>query len=757
MLSRFLVGLLWFLLLSCARSPQAILTTDSGSDAGVSGVETDGGTACSPCDEGFELNEDNCLCTDIDECAIDNGGCAHVCANAPGTFSCVCNPGYALDADGYSCSDVNECAIDNGGCEQNCTNSAGGFACSCNDGFELNADGLTCTAINECAQNPCLNGGTCVDGEDSSTCECPEGYDGANCENDIDDCADEPCLNGGTCVDGVNSYTCNCLIGFTGTNCETNIDDCASEPCQNGGTCVDGIDAYTCNCPAGFTGTNCETNIDDCASEPCENGGTCVDDVDGYTCNCLTGFTGDHCETDIDDCVGEPCENGGICLDGINTYTCDCLDGFTGNNCETNVDDCDPNPCVNGTCADAVDAFDCTCDEGWTGLLCDEELPKGMTWSIVDSSITTTVQRVTCSVGGPSTATTTVYPPLMGYCNPDEILGLKCSGGPMDAYCESLGYTGGHVSGTEVCETGHQKGWWGPELNGCGFSAPDSWVQSVECYNTETGLGDGCDAYNGDTDCTTELPILCAIEPDTPQPNPDSSVIDDNNDWFGAHLGLTSPIAGTSLNSLADANAHCETELGQGYRMVEFHDGWAWSLWAYGEIDTDSRFWVDIDDQSNGTCFGSGDTTKGMTWGVADEVVVTRTDVRHASCTGDDCEPYEGDTYCSEALPMACLKPNSTGNIPSPNSIDMGDGGFHLWTHGATLQLTDPVVGDSFITKSDADAYCSTTFGSGYEMAEFHEPNQTGGWGWWAYGDVSDSERFWVWIHNQPDGRCFGE
>jgi hypothetical protein len=35
------------------------------------------------------------------------------------------------------CTDINECANNNGGCQQKCINNPGGFTCSCNTGFEL--------------------------------------------------------------------------------------------------------------------------------------------------------------------------------------------------------------------------------------------------------------------------------------------------------------------------------------------------------------------------------------------------------------------------------------------------------------------------------------------------------------------------------------------------------------------------------------------------------------------------------------------
>ena len=42
-------------------------------------------------------------------------------------------------------SDINECAVNNGGCTQICENLPGFFQCKCIRGFELQEDGKTCT------------------------------------------------------------------------------------------------------------------------------------------------------------------------------------------------------------------------------------------------------------------------------------------------------------------------------------------------------------------------------------------------------------------------------------------------------------------------------------------------------------------------------------------------------------------------------------------------------------------------------------
>lgn len=45
---------------------------------------------------------------DIDECAVENGGCKHNCINTGGSFECTCNTGYKLDTDGKSCTGLYE-------------------------------------------------------------------------------------------------------------------------------------------------------------------------------------------------------------------------------------------------------------------------------------------------------------------------------------------------------------------------------------------------------------------------------------------------------------------------------------------------------------------------------------------------------------------------------------------------------------------------------------------------------------------------
>lgn len=51
------------------------------------------------------------LFLDINECAVDNGGCTEVCENTDGSFFCACDGDEkALSSDGKSC--VGTCSFD---------------------------------------------------------------------------------------------------------------------------------------------------------------------------------------------------------------------------------------------------------------------------------------------------------------------------------------------------------------------------------------------------------------------------------------------------------------------------------------------------------------------------------------------------------------------------------------------------------------------------------------------------------------------
>ncbi len=50
-----------------------------------------------------------CIHTDINECALDKGGCDHKCVNRGGSFHCECKNGFTLLSDGKTCVEGMQC------------------------------------------------------------------------------------------------------------------------------------------------------------------------------------------------------------------------------------------------------------------------------------------------------------------------------------------------------------------------------------------------------------------------------------------------------------------------------------------------------------------------------------------------------------------------------------------------------------------------------------------------------------------------
>jgi hypothetical protein len=139
---------------------------------------------------------------------------------------------------------------------------------------------------------------------------------------------------------------------------------------------------------------------------------------------------------------------------------------------------------------------------------------------------------------------------------------------------------------------------------------------------------------------------------------------------------------------------------------------------------------------------------KGMTWQV--DLPTNLTGTIDVGCNGPACDPHQGDTPCTEELPILCIRKQGTGfPLPKPASVSDTDQ-YHKWSGGVvgTTRATVPPK-----TRTAANALCSKEFGQNWRVAEFHD-----GWGWHfqAYGGVGDPKgRFWVDISDQPGALCW--
>lgn len=135
----------------------------------------------------------------------------------------------------------------------------------------------------------------------------------------------------------------------------------------------------------------------------------------------------------------------------------------------------------------------------------------------------------------------------------------------------------------------------------------------------------------------------------------------------------------------------------------------------------------------------------GMTWTVLGQ----QNGYVHVG-TDSQTNVYSGDTTIDQALPILCLLVDYRA---APGDIPFNF--YHGWARGA-VQVTPPIRGTMLTSQWDGDTICASTFGSAWRMAEFHDGyygmdfSASGGWAYWAAGQITPGTRFWAAINDQP-------
>ena len=177
-------------------------------------------------------------------------------------------------------------------------------------------------------------------------------------------------------------------------------------------------------------------------------------------------------------------------------------------------------------------------------------------------------------------------------------------------------------------------------------------------------------------------------------------------------------------------------------------------------------------------------TRSGMTWGkfTADDGYLdplSNRGVDRLGCwgqpliNGSSCNAYNGDTACTEARPILCVKQD---NSPRPAYKLFGGEYYSGWVNGA-FALTQPISGLLLTSRAAGDSFCARSLGTGWRMVEHHDgkyvagmsetaytgatwtaaaaSQQLGGWNGFGHGNVSATSRFWVAINDQ-NANCWG-
>jgi len=223
------------------------------------------------------------------------------------------------------------------------------------------------------------------------------------------------------------------------------------------------------------------------------------------------------------------------------------------------------------------------------------------------------------------------------------------------------------------------------------------------------------------------------------------------NPVFNTYLWAASDAPGTTktlnydISALPPVGGGVISSPGNGLGLLSDFD------FSFSVQDDTSVLSASLEYKCDGGPAGGG--KKGLTFGQYPHHAVSG--IATAACQGQpgpDCNPYQGDQFCTTALPVLCMKPLSLPN-PTSNTADP-----QHWS--GNVIATTPAVSPtamSWTHKSQVNAYCVAQFGAGWVVADFHA-GQNQGWKFGAYGNVGDAtKRSWVNIRDQANGNCWDQ
>ncbi len=125
-------------------------------------------------------------------------------------------------------------------------------------------------------------------------------------------------------------------------------------------------------------------------------------------------------------------------------------------------------------------------------------------------------------------------------------------------------------------------------------------VSFLSCFQDKTQAP--CNPFQGDRLCSAKLPLACYKDGDHVPTGLAKAGLTDGY-GAGGEVRTTMPVAATSLATVGAANRLCMGTFGQGWRVLEYHDGAGGAIATYSAIAPKTRVWIDVRDQRYGNCW----------------------------------------------------------------------------------------------------------------------------------------------------------
>jgi hypothetical protein len=121
----------------------------------------------------------------------------------------------------------------------------------------------------------------------------------------------------------------------------------------------------------------------------------------------------------------------------------------------------------------------------------------------------------------------------------------------------------------------------------------------------------------------------------------------------------------------------------------------------------------------------------------------------------NNCDQFYGDTWCYKKRRILCINKLRLNRPAYP--VAAGQAASEGWSEGI-VQATPQVMGCSFATKNDVDAYCTKLFGCNYIGAEFHDGRYISAmngpifanFSWNTGITTKGFSSFWTYVQNFP-------